>query len=694
MDEMNNTSKISFNKSLFFKFNLILVITLIALTLSILFYYSLVTGHKTLKYMKEKVNILSEVIGEPAGQFIKTEDIKRFEEIIKPLIVLNDIEYLFIYNTRDSLIYHFNNSNNTLALDFEKNNWKIKEIYEQNGMLNIYTSVIGNDNYLYGNLLFGVSIQRIEQGIQVNRGFAIYVIVSLIITFFVIGLYFNQAIAKAIIKIYNATQKIIEGKTKVELRINRHDELGEIAHNLIHVVDNISNYSEEITTRQSALVKALQEAESAKFNLNQEIEFMSNLQMLSNEYRKLSKKSEIFEKLCKDICQNFLYHAVLLFDITDDNLVLCDVYFRGLTFLRDTYLIKYSGYVVPGGNDIYKIFDDHTPFFTHYPPCYDELKRAQISGHFAIVPVLGNARVWGVVAVGFLEHNRQVGPRDVEKLMLFLNTIGLTLDTIEVLEDLESAINQRTKQLEKSNFLLNRSINEKNEFLRAISHDLNAPLRNIAGLIDSIIRKYENNKDNDLFDRLARIRKNIDKELGLINEILELSRVRIRKTLSEKININEIIDSIIEKFQFELSAKGIEVNYPQDFPVIYLEKSTIRQIFQNLIDNAIKYVNPNGKANCINISWQVSGDSYEFIVQDTGIGISDKDIDRIFSIFYRGSNELNVSSGGKGVGLAIVKTILESINGEIWVKSKENLGSSFYFTIPLRYAEPDKTEDV
>jgi signal transduction histidine kinase len=495
----------------------------------------------------------------------------------------------------------------------------------------------------------------------------------------------NRLFIIPIEKINRAAKDITNGETELALDMNRQDELGMIANNLRGLAGNIVHYLDEISNRQAELVTTIKEAKNAKYKLHMESDFMSQLHTLSNEYRRLTRKSEIFERLGRDICRHFSYHAVFLFKATENHIALFDVYFKELSYLRDTYLIKYSNYIVPGEHNIYKIFEDHTPFFTHRPPCYEEFEKTGLTGHFAIVPLLGNANVWAVVAVGYLESHRRAGPHDVEKLMLFLNTIGLTLDTIENVEDLETAITQRTNQLEQVNLRLSRAIVEKNEFLRAISHDLNAPLRNIVGLIDSILRKYEKEIHTDLVDRLFRIRKNIHKELELINELLELSRVKSRQITTEKIDLREMVDQIVEKFQYDITNKNIKVHRADDLPVIYYDHSTIRQIFQNLIDNAIKFIKADGKVQKIEINWDQNETHFIFSIKDTGIGIQEREREKVFSIFYRGNNELNIKSEGKGVGLAMIRTLLEDLDGEIWVESAINRGSTFYFTVPTTF---------
>ena len=176
--------------------------------------------------------------------------------------------------------------------------------------------------------------------------------------------------------------------------------------------------------------------------------------------------------------------------------------------------------------------------------------------------------------------------------------------------------------------------------------------------------------------------------MELVNEILEISKVKSRKLVIEKVDLNKLIFSIFENFNHELLEKKIKVKIQEKFPIIYFDRFIINQILQNLIDNAIKYIRSDTPARNIELKWRYVHNKLAFAIADTGIGIPPEDLDKIFSIFYRSNNEMNVESEGKGVGLAMIKSLLEKFNGEIWVKSKVDSGSIFYFTFPDSILHP------
>lgn len=157
-------------------------------------------------------------------------------------------------------------------------------------------------------------------------------------------------------------------------------------------------------------------------------------------------------------------------------------------------------------------------------------------------------------------------------------------------EELEDKVRGRTAELQEANHRLSREIAEKEDFLRAVSHDLNAPLRNIAGMVAMLLMKHRDSFDEDAIRRLHRIEKNVEAETDLISELLELSRIKTRRQRMECVEIAPLLTHLSELFDSDLKSNGIDFVVDTPMPVLYCEKSHIRQVFQNLIDNAIKYM--------------------------------------------------------------------------------------------------------
>jgi signal transduction histidine kinase len=261
---------------------------------------------------------------------------------------------------------------------------------------------------------------------------------------------------------------------------------------------------------------------------------------------------------------------------------------------------------------------------------------------------------------------------------------------------LEEKVKQRTSQLETANRRLTSEIDEKEDFLRAVSHDLNAPLRNIAGMAAMLLVKHKDQFNEDIIHRLERIQKNVQVETDLISELLELSRIKTRRQSMEKVDPEAIVRDLEGVLEEDLRSRQIRVILDTPLPKLTAERARIRQVFQNLIDNAIKYMGDRPVRE-IHVGAEVGGDETKFYVRDTGIGIEPEDIDKVFHIFRRGRSAAVQKVAGKGVGLSSVKSIVEMYSGSIWVESKFGEGSTFFFTINGKYvgenAEADNQVD-
>ena len=256
--------------------------------------------------------------------------------------------------------------------------------------------------------------------------------------------------------------------------------------------------------------------------------------------------------------------------------------------------------------------------------------------------------------------------------------------------DLEAKVQQRTAQLETANKRLSSEIAEKEDFLRAVSHDLNAPLRNISGMATMLLMKSREKFDDEIIHRLERIQKNVEAETDLIAELLELSRIKTRRQKMEPVDVGQLVNDIGDVLENDLKSRGIELVVDSELPVVQCERARLRQVFQNLIDNAIKYMGEKPVRE-IHIGCTVRHTETEFYVRDTGIGIDAEDLGKVFFVFRRGKNTAACNVPGKGVGLASVKSIIETYNGTIWVESEVGKGSTFRFTINGKFVPVTST---
>ncbi len=308
------------------------------------------------------------------------------------------------------------------------------------------------------------------------------------------------------------------------------------------------------------------------------------------------------------------------------------------------------------------------------------------------VPIQRLATAAHALAAGDLSHRVNLARSDeLGELTIAFNRMA---DTVQAQQDdikqinagLEQKILERTAELEKVNRRLTAEMAEKEDFLRAVSHDLNAPLRNIAGMTSMLVLKYQNTLEKDAMQRLERIQKNVEVESELINEILELSRIKSRREKIERIHLGDLIEAVSEGFSADLESRKIAFRTTGQFPVMHCEKARLRQVFQNLIDNGIKYMRDDSEREIV-IGVQWCEDELHFTVTDTGIGVAQEEIPHLFHVFRRAKNASVMKIPGKGVGLACVKSIIENYHGRLWVESVPGKGTTFHFAIPKNHFE-------
>ncbi|MCD6304469.1 MAG: HAMP domain-containing histidine kinase [Planctomycetes bacterium] len=254
-------------------------------------------------------------------------------------------------------------------------------------------------------------------------------------------------------------------------------------------------------------------------------------------------------------------------------------------------------------------------------------------------------------------------------------------------EQLEQQVARRTEELQFANARLRAEMAEKEEFLRAVSHDLNAPLRNIAGMATMIAMRWRDELPEDIMARLQRIQANVDIETAMIKELLELSRIRTRPQRREVVDCSTLVRGVVESFDYELRARRIDIDLHGEMPLLYVEKNRLREVFQNLIDNAIKYMHRR-TGGWIRVGYRRTRRMHEFYVADNGPGIAPDQHERVFCVFRRAETARAAAVEGKGVGLALVRSVASNYDGRAWVESQPGRGSTFYVALSVENTSP------
>ena len=230
---------------------------------------------------------------------------------------------------------------------------------------------------------------------------------------------------------------------------------------------------------------------------------------------------------------------------------------------------------------------------------------------------------------------------------------------------------------------------ELERFTYTVSHDLKSPLVTIQGFL-GLLQKDLLIGDTDRIQKdVAYIRDAADQMDLLLDDLLQLSRIGRLTTPLEYISFLELVEEAIARVAGQIQAKGVTVRVQDDMPTVYGERLRLIEVLQNLMDNGIKFTDDQSAPLLEIGAYQNDNENEQvFFVRDNGRGIDAAYQERIFDLFER----LDPSVAGTGMGLALVKRIVEVHNGRIWVKSDGvGQGSTFYFTLPEKESSVQTT---
>jgi len=220
----------------------------------------------------------------------------------------------------------------------------------------------------------------------------------------------------------------------------------------------------------------------------------------------------------------------------------------------------------------------------------------------------------------------------------------------------------------------------KSEFISIVSHQLRTPLTNLRWAIEFLMKGNPKNQ----IEYFQILKENSDRMAELIKDLLIVSRIETAKLPAKKedFSLKELTERIVKEFEPLAKSSNVEINFfsQKNLPNIFANQFQIRQVIENLLDNAIRYTKGNG---LVEIKIEKRPKSIYFEIKDNGVGIPKDDQKYIFQKFFRSENVLKYQTQGTGLGLYISKSIIEKSGGKIGFKSQEGVGSTFWFTLPL-----------
>ncbi len=286
------------------------------------------------------------------------------------------------------------------------------------------------------------------------------------------------------------------------------------------------------------------------------------------------------------------------------------------------------------------------------------------------------------VFVGEVNNRRKNGEDYIASLNIspILNSSGEVIFFVAIERDIT-----KIKEIDKM----------KSEFITLASHQMRTPLSATKWFSDMLLKGDAGKLKPQQIEFVQNIYDSNERLVNLVNSLVNISRIDSGKlTINPRpTNIADLVNQVVTDHQSQILAKKlkIKVNIPDNLPELDIDPDLIHQVYQNLLSNAIKYT-PEG--NSVSVSLHLEGKNLVSDIADTGLGIPKPEQHRIFERFFRSSNAIKQVTDGNGLGLYLVKTIVDSSGGKIWFESIEKKGSTFSFSLPLKRSTTDTSVDI
>lgn len=309
---------------------------------------------------------------------------------------------------------------------------------------------------------------------------------------------------------------------------------------------------------------------------------------------------------------------------------------------------------------------------------------------YIICPIMPKEGKKGFLFVGTEKENVSITEGDEESITILANQIGQSLENARLFEkswkaqqELGRRVEERTQELSRALEELNIINKRESDFVSSVSHELRTPLTSVKGYAALLLSGKFGELPEEARKRIEKLNRHTDELVQFINDLLDISRLESGKVTMQpaECDLKKMSEEILDMFVILMKEKQLEISFKidDDARLLQADNNQIKRVFINIINNALKFTPPGGK---ISVESHKTPEGIKVDISDTGYGIPEEALEKIFQEFYRVDNNINQQIKGTGLGLTLVKNIIEAHKGKIWVKSKVGAGSTFSFILP------------
>ena len=457
------------------------------------------------------------------------------------------------------------------------------------------------------------------------------------------------------------------------------------------VIDDLKRSFDNMDEQAKLIVRTDIELNKLQEELDKKISGLYALQRLSRSISTTLEENQIFQKVSVDDLQDLGFEKAAAFQWS----ALEKRFAARLNLGYSADDMNTITSFIQANRDVYEgLIEKEQPLssISHLPDpsLRENIKKIFRVHAFVVSPVLPREGDRGFLFVGTNSTETLMTEGDEELITILANQLGQALENARLFEKtwiaqqaLEKKVEERTRQLTGALDEVKKISKRKTDFVSSVSHELRTPLTSIKGYASILLAGKLGNVPQEIKERLEKVNRHSDELVHMINDLLDISRIESgRMTMQqEQLSLREIADKIVDMLAVQLKDKRLELteDIPANANKIFADRNQIERVFTNIIWNACKFTPEKGK---ISVRTHKEGEFVQIDVADTGCGIPESAQDAIFEEFYRVDNAINETVKGTGLGLALVKNIIEAHKGKLWVTSKEGKGSTFSFTLP------------